>query len=94
MFLALQVPLALSETLVSASQRVKAKQSAATLPQNRPRIKISTGYEPLDQLLSGGLDRGHILELSGPPGSIKNSISMGVTSSFLQLKEHVLFIGE
>lgn len=75
---------------------------------------ISTGCPPLDKLLrasggggaggEGSLPRGHILEISGPPGSPKESIAVGIVVSFLKAQaigkgkgkgheEEVVFVG-
>jgi len=56
--------------------------------------KISTGSAPLDRLLDGGLSRGHILELSGPPGSPKQNIATSIVASFAQTGGEVVFLGK
>jgi RAD51-like protein 2 len=55
--------------------------------------KFSTLCPPVDKLLSGGLTRGHILEISGPPGSPKESIAINLVKSFVEADEGVLFVG-
>jgi RAD51-like protein 2 len=55
--------------------------------------KYSTRSIAIDKLLSGGLSRGHILEVSGPPGTPKEVIAMNVVTSFVEAGEEVLFIG-
>jgi len=56
--------------------------------------KLSTHYPPVDKLLNGGLTRGHILEVSGPPGTMKEAVGVGTVRTFVERKEHVLFVGE
>lgn len=48
---------------------------------------------PVDKLLGGGLTRGHILEVSGPPGTMKEAIGLGVVQSFVESDEHVVVVG-
>lgn len=55
--------------------------------------KFSTRWPPLDKLLEGGLLQGHILELSGPPGSPKETIAIDIAASFLEAGENVIFVG-
>ena len=38
--------------------------------------------------------RGYILEVSGPPGTMKGAVGVGFVQSFLERKEEVLFVGE
>jgi RAD51-like protein 2 len=56
--------------------------------------KFSTQCPPIDKLLNGGLTRGHILEVSGPPGTMKEAVGINVIRSFVEKNEHVLFVGE
>ena len=49
---------------------------------------------PLDKILGGGLKRGHILEISGPPGSAKELMARNIVQSFLEANHQVLFIGK
>ncbi|KXN80588.1 hypothetical protein AN958_10409 [Leucoagaricus sp. SymC.cos] len=66
-------------------------QSVATIVNSTRRI--STRWAPLDKLLKGGLTRGHILEISGPPGCPKERISVDIVSSVLDAGEGVIFVG-
>ncbi|KAF7975370.1 hypothetical protein HWV62_9699 [Athelia sp. TMB] len=61
-------------------------QSAAAL-QAAPARRFSTRCKPVDDLLGGGLVRGQILEVSGPPGTMKESVAVGVVQSFVQQGE-------
>ncbi|KAJ7100017.1 P-loop containing nucleoside triphosphate hydrolase protein [Mycena belliarum] len=56
--------------------------------------RIPTRCAPLDKLLGGGLPRRHILELSGPPGTPKGAIAIGIVRQFLKesADEQVLFL--
>jgi RAD51-like protein 2 len=56
--------------------------------------KFSTRSTAIDKLLSGGLSRGHILEISGPPGTSKEVVAANVVTSFVEAGEEVLFIGK
>jgi len=66
-------------------------QSAASMVHNAQ--KFSTRSTAIDELLSGGLPRGHILEISGPPGTPKEVIATNLVTSFVEAGEEVLFIG-
>ncbi|KAH9003353.1 hypothetical protein EDB86DRAFT_2798963 [Lactarius hatsudake] len=50
--------------------------------------------EPLDRLLGNGLPSGHILELSGPPGTAKESLVVKFVSNAVSSNDQVLFIGK
>ena len=65
-------------------------QSAALMVEN---TVYSTKYRQLDTLLDGGIKQGFILELSGPPGCLKETIAINVVSSFVEASRHVLFVG-
>ncbi|KAF7763915.1 hypothetical protein Agabi119p4_8452 [Agaricus bisporus var. burnettii] len=72
------------------NSHVPLTQSAAVIMKSARTF--STHWEPLDELLEGGLVQGHILELSGPPGSPKENIAIDIVSSFLDAGEEVLFV--
>jgi RAD51-like protein 2 len=55
--------------------------------------KVATGCAPVDRLLNGGLSRGHILEISGPPGSAKEQLAINFVRSFVEVGDEVLFVG-
>ncbi|KAG7095362.1 hypothetical protein E1B28_006121 [Marasmius oreades] len=70
-------------------------RSAAALASQRRGTTITkfpTHFLPLDKLLEGGIPRGRILELSGPPGAPKGRVAVGVVRSFLEAEEGVLFV--
>ena len=66
-------------------------QSAAAMMGTTKQY--STGCPPLDRLLGGGLKRGFILEINGPPGSGKERIAANAIKGFVESKEQVLFVG-
>ncbi|KAJ3819209.1 hypothetical protein F5880DRAFT_1490086 [Lentinula raphanica] len=103
MFKVLKLPSGISQTLYSSSQTLTSggpsglpsTQSAATLigsSKHKPRL-FTTYCPPLDTLLNGGLNEGGILELSGPPGSLKERILLNIVRAFVESGKHVLFIG-
>ncbi|KAG6808902.1 hypothetical protein H0H92_002402 [Tricholoma furcatifolium] len=65
-------------------------QSAASMVTSGG--KITTGSRPVDELLSGGLSRGQIVEISGPPGTPKEAIAIGIVRSFVEAGHEVLFV--
>ncbi|TEB23389.1 hypothetical protein FA13DRAFT_1818507 [Coprinellus micaceus] len=71
------MPLALPQT-----------QSAAALSQ--ASRKLQTGCQALDDLLKGGVQGGHILELSGPPGTPKELVVMNLIGQFVNDQNDVL----
>jgi RAD51-like protein 2 len=74
------MPLALPQT-----------QSAAALSQ--ASRKLQTGCQALDDLLKGGVQGGHILELSGPPGTPKELVVMNLIGQFVNDQNDVLIAG-
>ena len=67
-------------------------QSAAVMV--RHSHKISTKCGSLDKLLEGGISRGHVIEISGPPGCVKEQLLMNIVAAFVEVNEEVMFIGE
>jgi RAD51-like protein 2 len=49
---------------------------------------------PLDRLLGDGLPSGHVLELSGPPGTPKDTLATKFASSAVSSSDQVLFVGK
>jgi RAD51-like protein 2 len=93
----LNIPLSAAHALFSTLKKISATehpltQSAASMTL-RSRA-FSTGCAPVDKLLGGGLARGYILELTGPPGCGKERISSGIVREFVDAKEGVLFVGK
>ncbi|OCH88421.1 hypothetical protein OBBRIDRAFT_758211 [Obba rivulosa] len=82
-----------SQSGPSAAQMLRAlpmTQSAAAMVGTARRY--STQCAPLDKVLEGGLKRGHILELSGPPGCAKEQLAINVVYTFVESNHEVLFI--
>jgi RAD51-like protein 2 len=65
--------------------------TVAQLLQERHRY--STGSTPVDQLTDGGVARGNILEIAGPPGCGREGILLGLVESALRNGDDVLFFG-
>src|ERR1700722_2390692 len=55
--------------------------------------KYPTCCPPVDKLLAGGLSRGHVLEISGPPGTPKESLAISLVRAFVEVGEAVVFVG-
>ena len=75
----------------AARTSVPPKQTAASMIAESE--KFPTCWSPVDKLLSGGISRGEVLEISGPPGTQKESFVIGVVKSFIEVDEAVLFVG-
>ncbi|OBZ67447.1 DNA repair and recombination protein RadA [Grifola frondosa] len=89
----LNISLPSSQAVFSATRGGRAlpmTQSAASMVG--ATRKYSTGCGPVDRLLDGGLKRGHILEISGPPGSGKEILAANTVKSFIALGEKVIFV--
>ncbi|KAJ6582899.1 P-loop containing nucleoside triphosphate hydrolase protein [Mycena vulgaris] len=93
----LSIPLPSSQAIFSQrkpqSRAVPLTQAASAVASSSAR-RIPTKCGPLDKLLEGGLPRRHVLELSGPPGTPKGHIALGIVRSFLKdsADEEVLFL--
>ena len=68
-------------------------QSAAAIARRKLDTVYTTRLAPLDALLGDGLRPGHVLEISGPPGSFKCRVAADVTRSFVDSGASALFIG-
>jgi hypothetical protein len=66
-------------------------RSAAELISINKRFPSSC--VPLDRLLGDGLPAGHVLELSGPPGTAKETLAIKVASGAVSSDDQVLFVG-
>ncbi|KAL1948984.1 hypothetical protein VTO73DRAFT_10790 [Trametes versicolor] len=89
----LNIPLPASQAVFSATRPTAAPpmtQSAAAMMGTT--TQYSTACAPLDRLLGGGLKRGHILEINGPPGSGKEQIAANAVTSFVDANQEVLFV--
>lgn len=96
--LELNIPLEASQHLLQTVRKPQTPAPFPTLTQSaasmtKAREVYSTHCSPIDKLLGGGLPRGHILEISGPPGTPKANIATNIVQSFVDLKQEVLFVG-
>jgi RAD51-like protein 2 len=82
---------ALSQKPSSPTVALPVTQPASVMAQQTQ--KVPTGIAALDKILEGGVSRGHILEISGPPGSPKELVAMKIVSSFVNAREEVFFVG-
>jgi RAD51-like protein 2 len=67
-------------------------RSAAELISINKRFLSSCA--PLDKLLGDGLPAGHVLELSGPPATAKESLAIKFVSGAVSSNDQILFVGE
>jgi hypothetical protein len=90
----LDLPLSSTQDIISASQKApefSLTQNAASMAMRSSIFQI--GWPPIDKILGGGISRGNILEISGPPGCYKDCVAMGSVISFINADEEVLFMG-
>lgn len=80
-----------SQQILSVGPRLPATQSAAALLDSAD--DVFRCCPPIDNLLDGGLRRGHVLELLGPPGTPKAALVLEIIRDFIENREHVLIIG-
>lgn len=66
--------------------------TALDFTQN-PSTRLLSGNLPLDNVLDGGLRRGHILEISGPPGTAKEMMTVGFVKNTVERGDEALFMG-
>lgn len=81
-----------AESLVSATQAPKVprmSQSAASLARTNV---FTCKYPAVNKVLGSGLLRGHVLEISGPPGSFKESLACEFVQAFVRTDEEVVFV--
>ncbi|KAF9010220.1 hypothetical protein BDQ17DRAFT_1234978 [Cyathus striatus] len=76
--------------VVHITPTVPLTQSGAALMNTSCRFP--TKIPSIDRLLRGGLLRGHILEVTGVPGSPKETAALGIMTSFVEVDEEVLFV--
>ena len=83
-----------SQALISASQAPRGlplSQSVASL--SRANF-VECSYLAVNKILGCGLPRGHVLEISGPPGSFKESLALDFVRKFVEFDEDVIFVGD
>ena len=93
------MPLEMIQDLFSSIQRPEGPTAdpPMTLPASnmvQSEVRVSTKCPPLDSLLDGGLSRGQILELSGPPGCPKERIAVNILKSFVEMEHEAIFLGK
>jgi hypothetical protein len=66
-------------------------QPASTLLANR--AAFGCGVPSLDSLINGGLKKGEVLEISGPPGSGKTSLALNFVKEAVSTGDEVLVMG-
>lgn len=67
------------------------RSAAELIPINKTFL---SSCAPLDKLLGGGLPAGHVLELSGPPGTAKQTLAIKFASGAVSSNDQVLFVGK
>ncbi|KAF8162446.1 hypothetical protein K438DRAFT_1858624 [Mycena galopus ATCC 62051] len=93
----LSIPLPSSQAIFS-QRKAQARGAPLTQPASAVATssapRIVTNCSPIDKLLGGGLPRRHVLEISGPPGTPKCAIAVGIVKSFVKGNpdEEVLFL--
>jgi len=88
----LGIDIADSQALISATQAPKGiplSQSVASLSRTN---LVKCSYLAVNKILGGGLSRGHILEISGPPGSFKESLALDFVRTFAEADERIIFV--
>ena len=66
-------------------------QAASTLLANR--AAFGCGVPSLDSLINGGLKKGEMLEISGPPGSGKTQLALEFVKEAVSTRDEVLVMG-
>ncbi|KAJ8596185.1 hypothetical protein M405DRAFT_726665 [Rhizopogon salebrosus TDB-379] len=82
-----------SQAILTASQRSirpPISQSVASLISRTQNFVCS--YAAVNAVLGGGLPRGRILEISGPPGSFKETLALDYMRLFVEANEEVIFV--
>ncbi len=72
---------------------VPLSQAVSVLASKATGRVVSTTCVPLDHILGGGISRAHVLELSGPPGTVKEDMAIGIVKAFSDLNERSIFVG-
>lgn len=71
--------------------QLEARGSAGCCAGERDR-RCSTGVPALDRLLGGGLPRGHLCEIAGPPSSGRTSLALGLLAAATRAGECAAWI--
>src|SRR5687768_16213117 len=67
-------------------------RQVAVNPESNPEVIAKTGIDGLDDILNGGLARGHVYLVEGVPGSGKTTLAMRFLIEGAQRGEPVLYI--
>lgn len=82
-----------SQFIITVSQRPRGPPLSQSLASLISRSHIfACSYAAVNTALGGGLPRGHILEISGPPGSFKETLALDYARIFVEANEEVIFI--
>ncbi|THH13359.1 hypothetical protein EW146_g6847 [Bondarzewia mesenterica] len=96
----LNISLTASQSIFASLQKANSSkiptlgQSAATFVASVSSKRFSSSCAPLDRLLEGGLVRGHVLEISGPPGTHKERLAVDFVRQAVDANEAVLFVDD
>lgn len=66
-------------------------QTAQDFTQNSGRLR--SGCPPLDSILDGGLCKGEVLEISGPPGTPKEDLAIVLLKTAIASEDEAMFVG-
>jgi len=75
----------------TAAAGILPSQAVSTLLANR--AAFGCGVPPLDSLVNGGLKKGEVLEISGPPGSGKTQLALEFAKAAVSAGDEVLVMG-
>jgi hypothetical protein len=78
-----------SDTRTTLEARLDARFS---LPETRPPERISTGIPAIDSLCSGGLPRGTLTEIYGPPSSGRTTLLLSTLAAVTSNQEYAALI--
>lgn len=82
-----------AQSIITASQRPPGPPLSQSLASLISRSQIfACSYAAVNTALGGGLPRGRILEISGPPGSFKETLALDYTRIFVEANEEVIFV--
>lgn len=82
-----------AQSIITASQRPPGQPLSQSLASLISRSQIfACSYAAVNTALGGGLPRGRILEISGPPGSFKETLALDYARIFVEANEEVIFI--
>ncbi|KAH7886993.1 hypothetical protein F5I97DRAFT_1807216 [Phlebopus sp. FC_14] len=77
--------------LISATQAPKGPPMSQSVSSMSRTNIVKCSYPCVNKVLGGGLPRGHILEISGPPGCFKETLACDFARTFVEVEEEVIF---